>query len=203
MIWSNSMIPRPLMIQGELKLEVWTLIIEKSTVIPPSLMVLFSSALVLNLEMLLLAKENIWTRNDKQIAYWSRTAWPESVRASTHLTPPNQKVVGGWGGAWTFHQSVFFCVMMSPHQITPIAVSSQSTPIWMKEKIVSERVRDNIFMTINCRWMESGAFYPPSTSLNCKIIKTYQSAQISRAQIRAGVQHYLHCNAFFQDRWLA
>ena len=28
------------MIQGELKLEVWTLIIEKSTVIPPSLMVL-------------------------------------------------------------------------------------------------------------------------------------------------------------------
>ena len=35
------MIPRPLMIQGEFKLEVWTLIIEKSTVIPPSLMVLF------------------------------------------------------------------------------------------------------------------------------------------------------------------
>ena len=30
------------MIQGELKLEVWTLIIEKSTVIPPSLMVLFT-----------------------------------------------------------------------------------------------------------------------------------------------------------------
>ena len=29
------------MIQGEFKLEVWTLIIEKSTVIPPSLMVLF------------------------------------------------------------------------------------------------------------------------------------------------------------------
>ena len=35
------MIPRYLMIQKEFQLEVWTLIIQKSTTIPPSSMVLF------------------------------------------------------------------------------------------------------------------------------------------------------------------
>ena len=38
----------------------------------------------------------------------------------------------------------------------------------MKEKIVSERVRDNIFVTNNCGWMDSGAFYPPPLALIAK-----------------------------------
>ena len=41
MIQRNSMIPRYLMIQRKFQLEVWTLIIQNSTVIPPSSMVLF------------------------------------------------------------------------------------------------------------------------------------------------------------------
>ena len=45
------------MIQGELKLEVWTLIIEKSTVIPPSLMVLFFLSEYLSVEILRMSLE--------------------------------------------------------------------------------------------------------------------------------------------------
>ena len=41
MIQRNSMIPRYSMIQREFRLEVWTLIILKSMITPPSLMVLF------------------------------------------------------------------------------------------------------------------------------------------------------------------
>ena len=41
-IQRNFMIPRYLMIQREFQLEVWTLIIQKSTVIPSSSMVLFT-----------------------------------------------------------------------------------------------------------------------------------------------------------------
>ena len=42
MIQRISMIPMCYMIQREFQLEVWTFIIQKSTVIPPSLMVLFA-----------------------------------------------------------------------------------------------------------------------------------------------------------------
>ena len=44
MIQRNSMIPKSLMIQREFQLEVWTLIIQKSTVIPPSSMVFVGCA---------------------------------------------------------------------------------------------------------------------------------------------------------------
>ena len=59
MIQRNSMIPRSLMIQREFQLEVWTLIIQKYTVIPPSSMVLFGCAYPISDETTICNLKNI------------------------------------------------------------------------------------------------------------------------------------------------
>ena len=107
MIQWNSMIPKYLMIQWDNPLEVWTLIIQKSTVIPPSSMVLFNlfftfgNACLMSLSNLSLNDRSVWLSwiffNNRAVSVTSDRVLFNRL-TKVEMTKKGYTIIGGGGG---------------------------------------------------------------------------------------------------------